>query len=273
MSAETPDQNQSQAVETALCNSVLSKALSLAFYHPTSDSFAALVSKKTREAVSQASSLLVEHSLENGKGSTDSPERDYPLELFKLTETWAGTLSSLNLSSLQSTHGRLFGHTAQGTVSPYETEYGQDGLFQQPQQLASLVGFYLAFGLTVRRNERERPDHLSCELEFLECLLSKEAYALEKGDDPMLAATRRAIHLFLKEHLGRFGRAFGRGLKRHDSEGFLGKSGDLLFDFLTLQCRRLGIEAGPSQLPLRSTEEDQVPMACGGETELVQLET
>ncbi len=119
--------------------------------------------------------------------------------------------------------------------------------------------------------ERERPDHISCELEFLEFLLRKQAYALEQGDESMGKETRRATRLFLKEHLGRFGRAFGAQMKKHDPEGFLGKTGDFTFEFLAVECRRLDLEPGLIQLPLRSTAEDEVPMACGGESDLVQL--
>lgn len=40
----------------------------------------------------------------------------------------------------------------------------------------------------------------------------------------------------------------------------------------TVECHRLDLEPGLMQLPLRSTAEDQVPMACGGgESDLVQL--
>jgi len=60
-------------------------------------------------------------------------------------------------------------------------------------------------------------------------------------------------------------------MKKHDREGFLGKAGDFTFEFLIVECRRLGLEPGLMQLPLRSTAEDQVPMACGGDSDLVQL--
>ena len=179
---------------------------------------------------------------------------------------------TMSLDELLSAHGRLFGHTARGLVCSYETEYGQEGLFQQPAQLANLTGIYGLFGLKVRQVERERPDHISCELEFLEFLLKKQAYALEHGDESMEKETRKATRLFLKEHLGRFGRAFGAQMKKHDREGFMGKAGDLTLEFLTVECRRLDLEPGLMQLPLRSTAEDQVPMACGGgESDLVQL--
>jgi TorA maturation chaperone TorD len=267
----TTAQDLTQAREIILCRSALSGVLSLAFHHPTSEIFAALSSEKTRVSILHAASLL------DGQGgnpkpiATDSLQEERPLNLLSKAKPWIQSLSSLYLDELLSAHGRLFGHTARGLVCPYETEYGQEGLFQQPAQLANLTGLYGIFGLKVRQVERERPDHISCELEFLEFLLRKQAYALQQGDESMDKETRRATRLFLKEHLGRFGRAFGAQMKKHDPEGFLGKAGDFTFEFLALECRRLDLEPGLIQLPLRSTAEDQVPMACGSESDLVQL--
>ncbi len=270
--ATTTDRDPTQAKESALCRSVLSGALSLTFHHPAPELFELLCSEKTRESVLQAAALLDKQRGNPKPIATDSLQEDRPLNLVTKAEPWLTSLSSLSLDELLSAHGRLFGHTARGLVCPYETEYGQEGLFQQPAQLANLTGIYGLFGLKVRQVERERPDHISCELEFLEFLLRKQAYALEQGDESMEKETRKATRLFLKEHLGRFGRAFGAQMKKHDREGVLGKAGDLLLEFLTVECRRLGLEPGLMQLPLRSTAEDQVPMACGGgESDLVQL--
>jgi len=270
--ATNTDRDPAQAKEIALCCSALSGALSLAFHHPTAEIFAALSSEKTRVGILQAASLLDEQR-ENPEPTTpSSPQEDHTLDLVSKAEPWLKSLSSLCLDELLSAHGRWFGHTARGLVCPYETEYGQEGLFQQPAQLANLTGLYGLFGLKVRQVERERPDHISCELEFLEFLLRKQAYALEHGDESMEKETRKATRLFLKEHLGRFGRPFGAQMKKHDPEGFMGKAGDFTFEFLTVECRRLDLEPGLMQLPLRSSAEDQVPMACGGgESDLVQL--
>ena len=269
--ATTTAQDLTQARESILSRSALCGVLSLAFHHPTPEIFAALCSERTRVSILQAASLLDEQRGNPEPIAPGSLQEDRPLNLVSKAEPWIQSLPSLGLDDLLSAHGRLFGHTARGLVCPYETEYGQEGLFQQPAQLASLTGFYGVFGLKVRQTERERPDHISCELEFLEFLLEKQVYAQEQGDESMEKETGSATRLFLKEHLGRFGRAFGAQMKKHDPEGFLGKAGDLTLEFLTVECLRLDLEPGLTQLPLRSTAEDQVPMACGGESDLVQL--
>ena len=172
-------------------------------------------------------------------------------DLLASASSWISTFPTLSLDSLRVAHGRLFGHTARGQVSPYETEYGPGALFQQPHQLASLTGFYAAFGLQVRHDERERPDHVCCQLEFMEFLVRKRVYALVQEDHDMRERTSRAERLFLKDHLARFARAFSNSLSRSATDDFFSRAGDLLSDFVTLECRQLGIDAGPIRMSLR----------------------
>jgi TorA maturation chaperone TorD len=164
-------------------------------------------------------------------------------------------------TSLRRTYERLFGHTARGEASPYETEYGADDLFQQPQAMADVAGFYAAFGLVTRGGER--PDHASGECEFLMVLARREALAHERHDDAEVALVRRATRLFLRDHLARFAPAFAEQLRRADPAGFYGALGALLDAFVTGECARLGVTRGPVGLALRPAEEDRVPMACG----------
>ncbi len=117
-----------------------------------------------------------------------------------------------SIGEARSAHRRLFGHTLRGRVCPYECEYGRRPLLQQAQELADLAGFYRAFGLRPSRLRHERPDHVACELEFLEFLSVKEALALERRDGESGEITRQAVRRLLREHLGRFGRAFARAL-------------------------------------------------------------
>lgn len=168
-------------------------------------------------------------------------------------------------------HARLFGHTLRGSVCPYESEYGQRALLQQAHELADLAGFYAAFGLKPSGHRRERPDHVACELEFLEFLSRKEAYALEACDAEMLEVTRLAIEKFLRERLGRFGRAFAVSLQTADEGGYYGRLGTLCEAFVAGGCEEFGVPAGPAMLELRPTEDDGVPMACGTDEDLVQI--
>ncbi len=256
--------------DEALCRSVFYGAFSLALHYPSAEIVDRLRSEETILALQQAAALLSHRPLPE-KSEPDSMERG-PVDLVASINDWIRTFHSLTLDSLLTAQSRLFGHTARALICPYETEYGQEGLFQQPRQMARIAGFYRAFGLTVRNTERERADHASCELEFLDFLSRKEAYALQCGDGAMLEETRKATRLFLSGHLGRFGRAFARLLREHDVEGFFGRLGQILDDFIAFECRRMQIQAGPPLLRLRSSEEDNVPMACGGESDSTEME-
>ena len=190
-------------VDLALCRATLYSALALGLRPPTQETVDRLVSVEGAAAMAEAAEVLDANGV---SGLSPTVRR----------------LSADKVSSDILSHSflRLFGHTAHGTVPPYETEYGAEALFQQPQELGDLAGFYLAFGLTLNRAEHERPDHVSCECEFLSFLCLKEAYALEKRDVSMLEEVRKATRLFLRDHLGRFVPAFARKLITEDQGGF-----------------------------------------------------
>jgi TorA maturation chaperone TorD len=168
-----------------------------------------------------------------------------------------------NRWALNSKYRVFFGHTARGGISPYETEYGNEALFQQPQELGDLMGFYRAFGLALKREHHERPDHVSCECEFLMFLALKEAYAIEQNDRDMLVETRKAERLFLRDHLGRFFPSFAMRLSREDPLGFYGKLGELGLHFITAEGANLQVALGAANLGLRPVDDNRVPMACG----------
>jgi TorA maturation chaperone TorD len=187
----------------------------------------------------------------------------------ELVDRW-GALGGAGLEPIAESHRRLFGHS-RGLVCPFETEYGAEGGFDQPQILADIAGSYLAFGLTPAPARDERVDHAACECEFLEFLARKEAYTLallakgqqEGGVAVRLEVVQKAARGFVREHLGRFGRAFASRLMREDDDGFYGALGAALFEFLTLECQRLGLPPGPSMLELRPPLPDPTPLACG----------
>ncbi len=108
---------------------------------------------------------------------------------------------------------------------------------------------------------------MAVELEFVELLSAKEAYALETGEEEMFQLTRQALKRFVREHLGFFGIALGSSLQEEEPRGFYGSTGGLLVGFLTAISRELGVPAGPRSLPLNAVEDDGVPMACGSGVE------
>ncbi len=245
MKTETLAPSQTAEIDIALCRATLYSAMALGFRPPEAETIVRLCSTDGSTALAAAAAIL-------------DPDRESGLAAACSLLTARSSLLTLTES-----YRRLFGHTARGGVPPYETEYGAEALFQQPQEMGDLMGFYNAFGLALNDRQHERADHVSCECEFLSFLALKEAYALERGDAAMLEETRRAERLFLRDHLGRFLPAFAKKLSREQNESFYGSLGQLAYDFIALECARFGVRLGPENLTLRPADDERVPMACG----------
>lgn len=252
-------------IDEALARSVLYHAVAVGLRPPAAPPADAL-DPAGQEAVREAATLL---DTQVGSGDPLLPTVD------ALCDRAAGPAAD-RLSA----HARLFGHS-RGLVCPFETEYGGEGAFRQPHELADIAGSYLAFGLKPHAGCDERVDHAACECEFMDFLARKEAFALASlstvGEaEPLheqLETLQAAARGFLRDHLGRFGRAFASRLVAEDPGGFHGALGALLFRFLTHECRRYELPPGPPSLELRPPAPDDTPMACGRpEPELIQVQ-
>ena len=253
------------AIDAALARSVLYHTVTLGLRPPAEDAAGSLCSPTGQAAMRAAAALLDARGL-SGEA------------LLPAVETFCGRAASA--AERLAAHARLFGHS-RGLVCPFETEYGAEGAFRQPQELADIAGTYLAFGLKSAEGGDERVDHAACECEFMDFLARKEAFALgspgasadleEAGQQ--LATVRGAARGFLRDHLGRFGRAFASLLIKEGAGGFHAGLGALLFRFLTQECQRFGLPPGPPSLELRPPVPDDTPMACGRpDDELIQVQ-
>ncbi len=231
--------------EQALCRSALWEALALGFRPPAGETIARLGSPAGAGALADAARVL-DHE-------TQGELAQHVLALGGRPE----------LAAVEGAYWRLFGHTARGQVPPYETEYGEDSLFEPPREMSDLAAFFRAFGLALRPDAGERPDHIACECEFLLFLARKEAHALEVGDSAMLEGVRRGARAFLRDHLGRWAPGLGAKLAREDAGGFYGALGALCTAFVSAECRRAGVPAGPDLLRLRSPDLGSAPIGCG----------
>ena len=243
----------SEVLDLAYCRAALYSALAIGFQAPTPENLARLLAAESRSALIGTAKLLY---------PSGEPDLTSLFEAFP-----SSTQNEACLTAISSRHRELFGHTVRGPVPPYETEYGNEALFQLPHELGDLMGFYNAFGLTLKPDQRERADHISCECEFLMFLALKESYALEHENQEMLAETQKAEKLFLRDHLGRFLPAFASKLKRHEDSGFYGLLGELSLRFVAAECARLHVPSGAANLGLRPADDDRVPMACGSGTD------
>jgi DMSO reductase family type II enzyme chaperone len=248
---ESLQQNSNDDINAAYSRAALYSALALGFQEPDEQILSRLLADESRSALVSAAFT----SYPEG-----APDLVSVIESLPLAE-------QTSAPALAAKHRVLFGHTARGGVPPYETEYGNEALFQQPQSLGDLMGFYHAFGLKPKAELHERPDHVSCECEFLLFLALKEALALEQNHREMLDETRRAEKLFLRDHLGRFFSTFAARLGREDPTGFYGKLAELGRAFIAAECARFQVASGPANLGLRPADDSRVPMACGNGAE------
>lgn len=255
------------AADAALARSVIYRTLTLGLQRPTEASLQQLTAPAARRAIEAAARLLDSRRLR--------AEALLPpiLDLVSLPVPETALLSFL--------HDRLFGHAGRGLVCPYETEYGTDGAFGQPQELADIAGYYRAFGLRPPARSACRLDHVACECEFMDFLCRKEAFTLVATEQGARTpeASREAIDVilgaargFLRDHLGRFGRAFGTKLAFTDRGGFFGGLGQVLVGLLGLETERMDVRAGPAALELRPPAPEVEPMACGTCPERIQVE-
>ena len=240
-------------IDRALCRSILYDVLCECLSTPTQATMDRLSSVSTREAICEAAQEI-------GAAAAHATR-----ELFSQA-------AQCDARELAEEFQRLFGHTAHGQVPPYETEYGSDDMFRQSEELADLGGFYRGFGLTLPPTRSERPDHVCAECEFLSFLACKEAYERIEARQEALEVVQRAEKLFLKEHLGRFGRAFALSLEKHTRHAFYRASAGLFLELLAHDCKELGIEQGQEFLAIREGRDDGVPMACGSSCPLLTSE-
>ena len=138
------------------------------------------------------------------------------LRELNISESLDSGFWSLELPALQAEHRRVFGLTGSQC---YETELGLPHEFRQSQEMADIAGFYRAFGFNIGGKVRERPDHVSAELEFMHILALKEAYAAENGVAEHVEICVEAQRKFLQEHLGQWVGLFAESLKQSATDG------------------------------------------------------
>jgi len=169
-------------VESLLARAGVCRALADGFFYPDAG-----LPQRVLERLDRARIFARAHT-----------DLEFP-ELGALHRAWSATSDE----ALAPAYSRLF--IGQDAIVLHETAYGDGGrVAGKPAELADLSGFYLAFGFDLKDGERELPDHLGTELEFLSLLLIKQAYALEQGWTDQYEIARDAARSFLRDHLGRW---------------------------------------------------------------------
>lgn len=157
-------------------------------------------------------------------------------------EHGCATAVRLSEADLKRAHVACFGHAVSKDCPPYEAEYGQAHIFEKTQTLADVTGFYRAFGLALADSARDRPDHLAFELEFMEFLCQKQAFAAKQGHpSERIALCHDAQRAFLDEHLGRWAFGFAHRVIAKSPTGIHAAVAGLLDAFLSHELAAMGI--------------------------------
>jgi len=129
-------------------------------------------------------------------------------------------------------------------ISPYETEYITEKISRKPFELADIGGFYTAFGFGVHetRRNKEAPDHISIELEFMAILEWKVEYAREKKENENAEIVRAAKLKFLEDHLLKWGLFFCKQINDLEVDDFYKRLVQILELVLQMECERYGLD-------------------------------
>jgi len=187
----------------------------------------------------------------------------YPSALRPLLEELAAAIPD-DVAPLGRSHQRLFPQVESRETPGYETAYRGSEIFNQAAIMADIAGFYRAFGLEVGGSTRERPDHVTVELEYLAFLGFKEALSAESGEIGQADVCADAERTFLADHLGDWGPELGRRLESHSDHKFFDVVGKLLDRWITLRLDDLGVEPNASAgalspSPGLGTDEESLP--------------
>jgi TorA maturation chaperone TorD len=186
------------------------------------------------------------------------------------------------LGELQHAFDMQFSHITSPDCPAHETAFSIRDVFQQAQVMADIAGFFGAHGVQVGASERERPDHIGAELEFMSLLARKEAHAVRAGLAEPRDECRRTEAMFLRDHLGCWGPSFGRRVEQLAATPLYRSVGGLLTRWLEADMAALEVQPAfeldePVGMPPQESDEEPCGLggvACGAvEDQLIAIET
>lgn len=210
MTTQMIESRKEQAATYHLARSAAYRLLSQATVYPTDEVIAVLSDEDLSQAQAAAEIL----------GTTFS-ER---LSVFERK------LRAASPKELQDQHRRIFSHILSLDCPPCETVYTASEIFQETDHLSDIAGFFRAFGMELAA--KERPDHISVELEFMHLVTCKEGLAQLHHGPEKARLCRVVQRKFMEDHLGRWGQQFAQQLERQAPAGYFRALASLLDAFL-----------------------------------------
>lgn len=186
--------------EMPMARGAVYEALSLAFLYPEAGNPESLAKQAAKAAQAAAKAGLT--------------------EIAQASQTLALSVASVSHEALLDQYIDLFGHGVSKDCPQYECEYDEAHIFLKSHTLAALSSFYSAFGVAPNPELRDRLDHISVELEFMQLLAVKEAYALVHGHgDDKVHLCQDAQKSFLSEHLAPWIKTFIKRVGKKTGQG------------------------------------------------------
>jgi len=238
----------------------LYRFLSTAFLHPTPS--------LVRDLQGTLLEVSVQRYLDLQSGLSDSSR-----QLIASAKSLSSSLEHVRHDSLEHEYNRLFAHLGSTVCPPYESEYGFENIFQKTQAMADIAGFYGAYELDVNDENRERPDFLATECEFMSYLCLNEAYAREHGAAEQLSTCVDTQKKFIAEHLARWVVPFVKILSGTTTHDFYRDLSRLLDLFIKQEVELLGLEVRPIPDPVRKPVSAPEPGGCDACSPGVQFQT
>jgi len=150
--------------------------------------------------------------------------------------------SDVDLAELRAAHQLLFTPIENRDCPSYETAFDDRDIFRQTNTMADVAGFYIAHGLAVGGEERQRPDHIATELEFMAFMAAKEAYALDRLGHEELDECVRTQAQFLTDHLGCWAPSFGLRASALAAHPLLGAAARLVTALVQADLDYFGVQ-------------------------------
>lgn len=143
---------------------------------------------------------------------------------------------------LEVEYNRLFVGPNPPRVYPYESMYQEPGGSIMGEAALRVLSAYAQEGLCPGDMEKDLPDHVAMELEFLAYLCSREAAALEgKNEEKVFHYVNRQRD-FIRHHLALWVSPFCRRILRETQEDFYKCWANLLEKFMRWEAKRLEVQ-------------------------------
>ena len=131
------------------------------------------------------------------------------------------------------THTSLFNLPAdRASCPPLGCDYLSERGGTKFDEMARIDGFYQKIGIEPRAYIRDRPDHLSVELEALAIITLVEADARKEGQEEVVQAAHQGVERFLRLHLLCWFPRFRERVRAHDPIGMYACLADAVHAFV-----------------------------------------